>query len=157
EVLLAALINHPELLLERAEILAEAALAMADLDRLLRALIDVMARQPELDSEGLKCHLTEQGFARLLADLVRGEVYVHGRFAAPDSAPAAAAEGVAHLLALNRQRRASAELLAAGAELAESMTEETLARLEAKRLALREGEDLGLEPDALGTAKRAKS
>ena len=60
QVLLAALVNHPALLLDYAEDLAVLRLESADLDRFRQAMVDVIAREPDLDSDALKCHLSEE-------------------------------------------------------------------------------------------------
>ncbi len=73
--LLSYLINHPELLLEFAEDVANVRLDNRDLDRLRGALVDLIAGDPTLDSEGLRCHLEQQGFAAALNGLLSLDVY----------------------------------------------------------------------------------
>src|SRR3546814_3784875 len=70
----------------------------SDLNALRRSLIDCVARHPELDSEGVKCHLSNQGYLGLLAALLSPEVYVHGRFARPDASVEVARPSVLHIL-----------------------------------------------------------
>ncbi|MFQ5774764.1 MAG: DNA primase [Kiloniellaceae bacterium] len=152
QVLLAALVNHPELITEHAEALAELQFSGARLGPLCGLLVDLAARHADLDTEGLKCHLSEQGYSGVLGGILRPAVYVHGRFARPDAAPDEARTGVQEVLEVYRWRQAASETEEAGRCLAEAMTEEALARLEAKQRLLRESEDRGLEPDRLEEA-----
>jgi len=75
QALLAYLVNHPELLLEFAENVADLRLENRELDRLRGALVDLIAGDPTLDSEGLRCHLEQQGFAAVLNGLLSRDVY----------------------------------------------------------------------------------
>ncbi len=82
KTLLAAVLNHPRLLEEVAEELGLAEFPLPELDRLRQAILEAAAIQG-LDSEGLKSHLREQGFAGELRSVLRDEVYQHGGFARP--------------------------------------------------------------------------
>jgi len=75
QALLAYPINHPELLSEFAEDLADLRFLNHDLDRLRSALVDLIAEDPALDSGGLKCHLEQQGFTAILNGLLSLNVY----------------------------------------------------------------------------------
>ncbi len=75
QALIAYLINHPELLSEFTEEVAELRLENRDLSRLRGALVDLIAGEPGLDSEGLRCHLEQQGFAKVLNGLLSRDVY----------------------------------------------------------------------------------
>jgi DNA primase len=85
QILLATALNHPELLAENAEALAALNLGNRDLDRLRKALIDLVSLAPDLDSDDLKDHLSEQGFTPLLESLLSREVYQLGPSARPDT------------------------------------------------------------------------
>jgi hypothetical protein len=67
-------------------------------------------------------------------------VYVHGRFARPDGSPDETRIGVHGILEGYRRRQATLEAEEAGRHLAEAMTEEALARLEAKQKLIRQGD-----------------
>ncbi len=88
QILLAALVNHPELLFETAEPLAALSLENRDLGRLLAALLDLAAYHEDLDRSAIHGHLCDQGFSGLLADLLHWRVYKVGPFARPEAAPA---------------------------------------------------------------------
>jgi len=138
QLLLATLINHNSLLIEFVEDLAGIDFISADLNALRQALIDCVARNAELDSEGVKCHLSNQGYSGLLATLLTPEVYVHGRFARPDASAEVARQSVLHILGVLRDRQ-SGQLRAEEARaLAADMTAEQLQRVQARQKLLSE-------------------
>ncbi|WP_340115619.1 DNA primase [Pelagibius sp. 7325] len=138
QLLLATLINHNSLLIEFVEDLAGVDFISADLNALRQALIDCVARHAELDSEGVKCHLSSQGYSGLLATLLTPEVYVHGRFARPDASAEVARQSVLHILGVLRDRQ-SGQLRAEEARaLAADMTAEQLQRVQARQRLLSE-------------------
>jgi DNA primase len=140
QVLLAALVNHPAQIAENAEELAHIQLGSPEFSDLCQALVDAAARNPDLDTEALKRHLSDQGYSDLLRGLLHADVYVHGRFARPDGAPEEAHYGVQDVLEGYRRRQAALEAEEAGRHLAEAMTDEALARLEAKQRLILSGE-----------------
>ncbi len=149
QVLLAALVNHPAQIAENAEELASVELGSPDFCDFCRALVDLAARDPDLDTEAVNRHLSGQGFTGLLRDILHADVYVHGRFARPDASPDEARNGVQDVLEGYRRRQAALEAEEAGRHLAEAMTDEALARLEAKQRLIRQGESRLDELDTL--------
>ncbi|GAB4355544.1 MAG: DNA primase [Kiloniellaceae bacterium] len=138
QLLLATLINHNNLLIEFVEDLVGIDFISADLNALRQALIDCVARNADLDSEGVKCHLSNQGYSGLLATLLAPEVYVHGRFARPDASTEVARQSVMHILGVLRDRQ-SGQLRAEEARaLAADMTAEQLQRVQARQKLLNE-------------------
>jgi len=83
--LLAAVINHPEILDEVGEDLGLAEFPDPGLDRLRQAIVEAGGIQG-LDTEGLKSHLRNQGFSGELRSVLRTEVYQHSAFARPEAA-----------------------------------------------------------------------
>ncbi len=153
QVLLAVLVNHPTLIAENAEEMAHVELGSPEFCNFYRSLIDLAAHEPELDTEAVNRHLCGQGFSGLLRGLLQSDVYVHGRFARPDASPEEARNGVQDILEGYRGRQAALEAEEAGRHLAETMTEEALARLEARleveQRLLRQGESRLNELDAV--------
>lgn len=143
QVLLACLLNHPGLIAEQAEELSELELADPGFLRFCRVLLDLAARDPDLDTAGLKCHLSEQGFSAILAEILRPEVLVHGRFARPGGSAEEARKGVQDVLRTYRKQRVAMETEEAVRMLAESPTEDNLVRLEAKKRLLHDEEETG--------------
>ncbi len=90
--LLAAVINHPELLDEVGEDLGSAEFLAFDLDRLRQAVVEA-AGIPGLDTDRLKSHLRDQGFSGELRSVLRAEVYQHSAFARPEAALDAVRQG----------------------------------------------------------------
>ncbi|MDJ0943874.1 MAG: DNA primase [Kiloniellales bacterium] len=138
--LLATLVNHPSILAEVGEEVAEVRFSSRDLEDFRVALLDFAAAQPELDSDAVKCHLSKQGFSAVLDRLLHRNVYRLAHFAGPDSSHDEARAAVAHILGLYRDREARREGLKAQRELAEQPDAEALARFQAQQRLLHESE-----------------
>jgi len=113
-------------------------LASADLDKLRRAIIDLAADHPDLDSGTLKNQLSAKGFDQAVATVLAHTVGL--RFAATGADQSEAAAGLAHIVALRGEREARREAELAERRLAEEMTGEALASFEAKRQVIEDGE-----------------
>jgi len=133
QVLLAALVNHPELLVERAEDLVALTFESEDLRRFSQALLDLAAEAPDLDSEALKCHLSKLGHAKVLSGLLHRQVYAQGACARPETPIVEVRKVWDRVAAMQRQRQADAETLEAEQQLAVDMSEQNLVRLQAKQ------------------------
>jgi DNA primase len=157
QVLLATVINHPEILAEHAEELTAVELAGADLRRLAQALVDAVAAAPDLDTGALKCHLCEQGYSKMLEDLLSQQIYVHGGFARPETPLAEARLKWTNFLALHRQRQADTETAKAVRLLAEDLSDERLARLQASQRSAEGGESRRVEFDSPEPAESPES
>ncbi len=70
QVLHAALVNHPERIAENAEELAEFTLFQQKLGSFCGLLVDLIARVPDFDTAGPKCHLGDQGYAGILGEIL---------------------------------------------------------------------------------------
>ncbi len=152
QVLLAALVNHPALLLDYAEDLAVLKLESLDLDRLRQSMVDAIAREPDLDTDALKCHLSEEEGSGLLGELLSSDVYVHGKFARPATDSLAAREGIGHVLAVFRERQAAADTEEAARQLAVDMSEDHLARMRAQQQLGQEDEGRTIDLDRVAAA-----
>ncbi len=138
--LLATLVNHPSILAEVGEEVAEIRFSARDLEDFRIALLDFAAAQPELDSDAVKCHLSNQGFSAVLDRLLHRNVYRLAHFAGPDSSYDEARAAVAHILGLYRDREARLEGMKAQRELADEPDAEALARFQAQQRLLKESE-----------------
>lgn len=140
QAVLAAAINHPAVLQDHLEELAHAQLSSADLEALRGALVDLLTEQPDLDSDAIKGHLRQQGYSGLLDSLLSRNVYDLSTFAHPSATPEWVREGWRHGLELIRERLSREETVEATRQLAESMDEADLNRLESKKRLTQEGE-----------------
>ena len=104
EVVLALLVNHPQLAAEHGEELAQASFRGGGLDKLRQAIIDLAAGHPDLDSETVKLHLGKMGFAQALQGLL--DRTKDKRFTLPTAPAERAAEGLREQLGLMRERAA---------------------------------------------------
>jgi DNA primase len=123
EILLATLLNHPELLAECAE--EAAALTFSGpLDKLRQALLNLSARTPDLDSEELKRQLNSLGLGDALAHLMGGAVTGHASFARAEAPLDAARRGWTEAVRRYRDLEERGEIELAGRRLAEDMSEQ---------------------------------
>ena len=144
QLLLMLLVAHPPLIEENWEEIASLELRASNLRRFLTCLMDgflALTADSEsgkhssgrmLDTEDLRCHLRDKGFAGVLEDLFSPDVMVHGKFARPDASLEAARGGFTHLLREIRHDKMRSEADEAGRALAQDMTEESLLRLRAR-------------------------
>ena len=102
ELILATLVNHPELIGRHCESLGDVAFPAGDLDTLKGAIIDLAAREPHLDAAGFRNHLNDVGFAGTLEALAARTG--HNKFTLPAADMLSAEEGVLHVLGLLRER-----------------------------------------------------
>jgi DNA primase len=120
ELILATLINHPELIHAHCEAIGELEFPDGELDRVKRAVIDHAARQPRLELPGLRNQLIEQGFSEFLGSL--GARTGQNRFTLPTADPAAAEAGLLHIIGMLRERdQLRPELKASAGALGEAM------------------------------------
>lgn len=83
-ILLATLINHPEIFDTVEERLGMIEFSVTDLDNLRQQALNTLVASEDLDSSRLRDHLSEAGFDHVLKALLSKNVYMHGRFARPD-------------------------------------------------------------------------
>jgi DNA primase len=102
ELILATLVNHPELVGRHCESLGELAFPVGDLDSLKGAIIDLAAREPHLDAAGFRNHLNDVGFAGTLEGLAARTG--HNKFTLPAADMRSAEEGLLHVMGLLRER-----------------------------------------------------
>lgn len=147
EVLLATLINHPELFDAVEERLGTLAFQDAELDSLRQEVLRTLASASALDSSGLRDHLTEIGRGGPLHRLMASRVYAHAYFARPEADPAEARLGWDETYAQLRREDLAAEIRDAERAYAEDPTDENFARLREVRVAW------NARQDALGAAE----
>lgn len=136
-LLVATVLNHPELLPEILEDLAQISLESGGLDSLRHAILEHAARYGAmgdgsgLDVASLRNHLTEQGFQPLIERLCGAQSGMIDHFARPEADVADALKGWRSVL--ERQHKVvglRAEIKAAEAALAQDPDTKNLARLE---------------------------
>jgi len=136
-ILLATVINHPELFDELAEPLAQIPLAAPGLERLRRELMGILAAggpaDSALDAEAVQGHLSALGYTRELADLLGSAVYDDAGFARPDAPHELARKGWWEVWHYLRQPGMRSELSQAEGRLRQELDEANLRRLEALR------------------------
>jgi hypothetical protein len=128
-VLLSIIINHNELIHSVAEEIADISLTNAELDRILREILNVAVDQPDLDSKALQRHLIQSGYQKPLAAVLNATTYRQALFAAPEASAEDAARALSDIIASHRRSRLEVDRAAAKRELADEMTSENSDRL----------------------------
>jgi DNA primase len=125
--ILLALVNHPDLLQDFAEILAEIEFSARELDSLRREILDIAALEASLDAAGLRDHLQRKGFGPLLERIEIQFERLKEWFVLPEAAVKDVRTGFRQMVALHRKTVTLArELDAAEAALAEHPSDENL-------------------------------
>jgi DNA primase len=129
EILLALLLNHPFLLGDVAEELAEIQLGPPDLDKLRHEILRLHALNPDLDATTLRLHLSENGYDRVVKGVLSSQVLAHAAFARVGADAEAVRLGWADTRDQLRQPHLRTQIAEAERELAEETTEEKWVRL----------------------------
>ena len=128
-ILLAVLINHPEIYDEAAERLGTVVLADDELDRLRQHVLAALAREPDLDSHGLEYQLRKSGFSGSLDGLLSAHLYDRALFARRQASREAAIAGWEETFNQLCDRALKAELREAELICSESPTDADWGRL----------------------------
>ena len=149
EVLVATLINHPELAVDYCERLAHLSLENPEMDKILKEIL-YFAGRSELDTTGLKSHLMAAGLAASISGEVQPTLYKLWPFAGPTADAAAARVGMEHLLGRFLERELEAEVRSLEGEV----SDEGQTRLQGLQQQLRQTGLRGttLDDDGLGEA-----
>jgi DNA primase len=129
-LLLKAIINHPWLIDEHAELIAGLTLTSKPLSELRHALLSLHVEHNFLDRTQVQTHLTDQGLAKILALVERAITHKGDKFAEPEADRAAVDTGWRHALSLHEKQVGLRKALESAEQhwLAEG-SEEALARI----------------------------
>jgi hypothetical protein len=128
-VLISILINHNEMVHGFAEQLADISLGNAELDRVLREILNVAGDQPDLDSRALQDHLSQCGYQEVLLGILNAKIYRQAKFASPEASVEMVSTALVEIIASYRSNSLNSERRAAKKELADEMTTENSERL----------------------------
>ncbi len=132
-ILLATLLNHPQMHDLVEERLGGMMFSDHRLDSLRQTALIHVAQNPDLEFGALATHLQGLGFAAEIASLLHPDVYLHAGFARPDAPLEQATVGWDHTFALCQRAGLEADLKRAEQELAENPTEQAFAVFKALR------------------------
>ena len=113
QALVAVFVNHTDLYDEFAEAFSAVELD-PELDKIRQDIHDLMASMPDLDSEGLRRHLSETASAGILQGILGKDVLLHAGFARSETPVEEARAGLKELLASMFRKSRSEELLDEG-------------------------------------------
>jgi len=134
EILLAALISHPDLFEEVGEKLGSLAFTTLTLDNLRQEALKTLSGEQGLDREVFQRHLRDSGYSTILDSLMSPRVFEHAYFARPDEDTLNALEGWNETYELYCRRDLQAELEDAQRQLAADMTPEAFERFRALKM-----------------------
>ncbi len=130
---LAILLNHPAFASLHLEELANLEFQVTELERFKASVIDCLATGPELDSAALRRQLTSLGYAALLDQVLSSAVYALCAAARPGASEEQVERMLETVLADFAKARAVEAIREAETQVAEDLSEETLASLEAAK------------------------
>ncbi len=132
-VLLAAVINNPDIFHEVEEAVGSLDLPENGLDRLRQAVLSTLAAEPALDAQGLKTHLGEQGFEGDMARILNDSIYTHASFARPSPEPGQVLAAWQEAWKTVQNQAAQDDIEQAKAALRENLNEENETRFNSLR------------------------
>ncbi len=123
-LLLAAVINHPEIFDHVGERLGSLSLSDPTLDTLRQAVVEVLGGEKSLDSEALQRQLIGTGHAVAVASVVGRNLLIHGKFARSETPPGLVKAGWDHTYDLHQRTELHADIEQAKERYAEQWTQE---------------------------------
>ena len=154
-ILVATLINHPELFDTIGEQLGSLEFSASELDKLRQEVLKTLASSSGLEFQALQDHLIDTGFSKLMNGLLSRQVINHAHFARPDEHSDVARKGWEQTLRLFRRNQLLEEIRAVEEELAENPTPEAFELLKALKQTATQKEDAEENPSNFGNAKSA--
>lgn len=143
-VLLATVLNHPEILESVFEDLCALHIGDPELDKLSNEIIDIAGRETVLDTDQLNTHLSSRGLSRIVQVLTGPSSGLAEKFARPEASVAEAEAGWRETMGQHhRTVNLTADRDAAVKALGENMTETEFARLTALQAEQEQQQDSG--------------
>lgn len=136
QILIATLVNHPKLIEELRESLAQLTLPDRDLDNLRAEILHLSASHQDLDGGVIERHFSAKGEFAVLEMVLNVQVMKHADFAQREAAPEAARSGLTHLINWFGRPQLEAQLAEAERLAAAETTESNWARADALRRSL---------------------
>lgn len=124
-ILVATALCHPRLFDHIEERLGSLELPEPDLDKIRRALLILLGREPGLDFDSVKSHLHADGLESAVRGLLSSNVWVHAAFCRPDAELDAARTGWDHTFELTRRIDLKADIDRIVEQLGDDPTPET--------------------------------
>jgi DNA primase len=123
-ILLACIINHPEIYEEVEEGYAQLYFQDNRLDNLRKRTMNYITSEENLDTQALQRHLTSAGFKNELELILSDAIYTHAGFAKPSACIEDVKEGWKEVSEMIQRRTVDKELVAAAHALAEDFSKE---------------------------------
>ncbi len=128
-ILVATLVNHPDLIHDSVEALNEISLQNRELDTLLHEILNHAFTAPTLDTRDLQRHLIHCGHERMLGVVLNAQVYRQASFAGPGATVLEARAALDEMLASFARSRLKLDRADATKELEDDMSERNAEKL----------------------------
>ena len=128
-ILVATLVNHPDLIHDSVDALNEISLQNRELDALLHEILNHAFAAPTLDTRDLQRHLIQCGHERLLGVVLNAQVYRQASFAGPGATVLEARAALDEMLASFARSRLKMDRADAKKELEDDMSERNAEKL----------------------------
>jgi DNA primase len=125
-LMLAAVINHPDVFDHVGERLGSMGVADPTLDTLRQEVVIILSSEKRLDRKGLRDQLSARGLAGAAEALTRPDFLIHAKFARADANPGLVKVGWDHTYDLHQRDALRADCSEASGRLGEHMTQEAL-------------------------------
>jgi DNA primase len=128
-ILIATLLGHPELFEQVGENLGTLSFSAPGLDNLRQEVLKTLAVEPDLDSEGIRRHLYNNGFSEMLHYVWGPKFFVNAFFAKPEIDIETALEGWGEIYALYKNTDLCTEIKEESQRLIDETSSENFDRL----------------------------
>lgn len=130
-ILIATLLGHPELFEQVGETLGTLQFSSPGLDNLRQEVLKTLADKPNLDTEGIRRHLCDNGFSEMLYNVWGPKFFVNAFFAKPETEIETALEGWEEVYALYNNSDLRIEIKEESQRLIDDTSSENFNRLNA--------------------------
>jgi len=128
-ILIATLLGHPELFEQVGESLGTLSFSAPGLDNLRQEVLKTLTKNPGLNSDGIKSHLCDNGFAEIIKYVWDPKFFVNAFFAKPEVDIETALEGWREIYSLYKSRDLRIEIEEESQRLIVDTSSENLNRL----------------------------
>ena len=128
QILIATLLGHPTLFDLVGEQLGTVSFSATGLDNLRQEVLKTLAREPRLDSDGIRRHLCNEGYSEILNKILSPKFFLNAYFAKPEVDIEFAQEGWEEVYALYKNAELEDEIKQESQRLIEDTSSENLNR-----------------------------
>ena len=128
-ILIATILGHPELFEQVGESLGTLSFSAPGLDNLRQEVLKTLTKNPDLNSEGIRSHLCDNGFDEIIHDVWGPNLFVNAFFAKPEVDIETALEGWREIYSLYKSKDLRIEIEEESQRLIVDTSSENFSRL----------------------------